>query len=129
MKFRAWDKTDKRMIPPEQEFIPVKVTNIGVLRLDPFSKDTKWILMDNERFELMGSIGQPDENKIEIFRGDIIQGNIIEHSIETIGTIEYSSEYSAYVNRNEAGDTLLFKINNIKIISNKYMNPELLEDQ
>ena len=39
IKFRAWVKDDKRMIVHEQEFIPLKVTSIGVFRLSPTHED------------------------------------------------------------------------------------------
>lgn len=42
VKFRAYDKQDKRMIVDEQDFIPLKITNNGVLRLSPLHEEDLW---------------------------------------------------------------------------------------
>src|SRR5690625_2276856 len=52
MKFKAWDKIDKRWIYDEQEFIPLMVTNKGVFKLSPHHKENLWILADRERFDI-----------------------------------------------------------------------------
>lgn len=72
-KFRAWDKKDKRMIVDEQEFIPLIVTNKGVMKLDPQSITNKYFLVeDNNRFELMASTGLVDMQGKEIYKSDLL---------------------------------------------------------
>lgn len=72
-KFRAWDKKDKRMIVDEQRFVPLIVTNKGVMKLDPQSITNKYFLVeDNNRFELMASTGLVDMQGKEIYKSDLL---------------------------------------------------------
>lgn len=90
-KFRAWDKIDKRMIIHEQKFIPLKVTSIGILRLDERVKENRWELIDNARFELMQYIGIKDVNGVEIYEGDIIKIN------DDLGFYRFGNHIVSYV--------------------------------
>lgn len=101
IKFRAWSNNKKEMFYPAH--------NAQLFNLTPFCD-----------FEVMQYTGVKDKNGKKIFEGDTIRGNIIEYSLETMGEVEYNLEYASYVNRNDAGDTMLIKINNIEVIGNKY---------
>ena len=125
IKFRAWDKEDKRMIVDEQEFIPLKVTNKGVLKLSPFHKENLWEISDAKRFELMQYTGFKDKNAKEIYEGDIIRWHDIE-------TFDYLITYTDGVFcLNEMPDSNFWHHREIiserwEVIGNIYKNPELL---
>ena len=70
--YRAWLKKDKRMIIHEQDFIPLKVTNIGVFRLCATCEESHWVLQPEDCCDITKSIGLKDKNDVEIFFGDIV---------------------------------------------------------
>ena len=120
-KFRVWDKTDKRLIVHEQEFIPLKVTSVGVLRLDPCSKEEKWILIPKEKFEIMQYTGLKDCNGIEIYEGDLVKAGV------HIGVIEYKENEGMFIVNTPDWDLTFEEAKNIKVIGNIYQNKELLD--
>ncbi len=88
-KFRAWDKIDGRLITHEQDFIPLKVTNIGVFRLDVESE--KWELLPKDRFRLMEGLSRTDMHGTEVYEGDIITSHIKDLKGKmSVGLITYN---------------------------------------
>lgn len=143
-KFRVWDKENKRIITHEQDFIPLKICSLGVLRLDPTNKEDLWHISPIERFEIMQFIGgygykgdydKRFDNRVELYEGDIVEA----WSEGIKGTFEIRL-------RQEAQPTFMLypafqggkmwaisfsKVANIyyddlKVIGNIYENPELL---
>ena len=129
IQFRAWDKKDKRMIMHEQNFIPfLKVTNIGVFRLNPSIEEENWELMDRDRFELMQYTGLKDKNGKEIYDCDIISVKYnIADGVDKRGdrfkkiTLNNLANLSEFLNEVLNGDS------EFGVIGNIYENLELIK--
>lgn len=130
IKFRAWDKTDRRMIVHEQEFIPIKVTSAGVLKLSPRYKEDLWFFLPYDRFEIMQFTGLYDKNKNGIYEGDIMEwddpeqerGYIVYENNSCQFRIAFKSEYSTscHIGLNIAGR------GTAKVVGNICEHPHLL---
>ena len=71
--------------------------------------------------------GKRDKARNEVWEGDIIEGNLFDYRVPTMGVVTYDAEHACYASKNEAGLTPLSKIDQIKIISTIHENPELLK--
>lgn len=121
IKFRAWDKQDNRMIIDQQDFIPLKITNCGVFRLDAKIKDDRWILISNDRFEIEQFTGMRDKNSKEIYEGDIVKSFV------------YGNPFISEVTFNNAqfcidccSERCAEAMQESEIMGNVHENPELL---
>lgn len=59
-----------------------------------------------------------------IFENDIIEGVISINGLPTIGIVTWDVDHCCWANRNEAGLTMLYKIDSITIKSNIYDDPK-----
>lgn len=111
IKFRAWEKNLKEIIPVYNIDFEKKMINT----------DSAWRLFDET--ELMQSTGLKDKNDKEIFEGDIVSFKDWKPK-----AVVFSEKYYAGFT---LGRTDLFLSSfdaiHMKVIGNIYENPELLE--
>lgn len=69
-EYRAWIKSENRMITDKQDFIPLIVTNKGVMKLQPQFKENYYEFLPNDEIELMQWTGLYDKRKNKIYEGD-----------------------------------------------------------
>ena len=126
-KFRAWDKTDKKMcLVDEINFNRGEFESIGV---------GITFLRGADEVELMQSTGLKDKNGKEIFEGDIVTDGDVTSDIkyhQTLGfymigkygfsvpfgqgvDVEYFEEFADHVSKT------------FEVVGNIYENPKLLE--
>lgn len=127
MRFRVWDKREKRMN-----------YNVRVTTTDDYKKVEAvndyhiWKELYKGQYELMQSTGLFDENGEEIFEGDILTD---EGSFENDGwdyaTIEFDeTDYTYYLDwKNEEICQSITECKNYSVAGNIYENKDLLDDE
>lgn len=138
IKFRAWDKEDKKMFNVMDIYYPRAASN--VTRINLCGGDLKTV----DNVELMQFTGLVDRNKKEIYQGDIIRFD--KRCCHGIGIIQYGEYCSScgscgeYTDVNCIGyyiepkcmsctECIQIGISNnieIEVIGNVYENPELI---
>jgi uncharacterized phage protein (TIGR01671 family) len=116
IKFRAWDKQDKKMTL--------------------FDGMIKWDVIPDE-YEVMQFTGLKDKNGKEIYEGDIVKGNAEYSFNKCIGVVKYGAMAFHFSGKKEDGSKWFDTITNptyeiadfVRVIGNVYENPELLESE
>ena len=129
IKFRAWDRFNKRFVKPENlsdsEHLSVENTDYGFRFLD----DTE------SGFDYLQYTGLKDENGKEIYEGDIVSyvgysayGRDEEPSKLIIEWDEIGGGFDLrWLFVKDDGDIGLYNID-IEVIGNIYENPEMVEE-
>ncbi|QCD44088.1 YopX family protein [Campylobacter mucosalis] len=130
IKFRAWDKENKRMLPVD--YMKLDFGKVPYVNGETFSKDDGWFVyeLDDDDFELMQYTGLKDKNGVEVYEGDIIRAKFIKDGSEATGWIEYFDKDASFICHLKGGDyALLVALSELEVIGNIYENPEFLKDK
>ena len=117
-KFRAWDKTHKKLGLIEADMVNGTFQSVKIFDED----DDDWQVFDN--FILMQSTGIKDRNGVEIFEGDMFKDGVVEYDVELGMWIVSFFKFDNYM-----------KLSNYlrdfkgSVIGNIYENPDLVEEQ
>ncbi|MCW0924628.1 YopX family protein [Streptococcus anginosus] len=125
-KFRAWDKTHKKM-----GFIDAHMTDGIFQSVKIFDEDDDdW--QESENFILMQSTGLFDENGKDIFEGDVVRQvrtqPTTENEIITGVVTMLEGAWLLINDREQLASYLWSETDTNKVVGNIYENPELLEN-
>jgi uncharacterized phage protein (TIGR01671 family) len=117
LKFRAWEKSLKEMIPIHSIDFQTKMINTR--------SAWRWL----HEVELMQYTGLHDKNGKEIYEGDIVEFNIFSDLPRRCrDVVAYSNGCFKVEKRTELLCTRLAPHFDLEIIGNIYDNPELLKE-
>ena len=129
IKFRAWDKENKRMLPVD--YMKLDFGKVLYVNGETFSKDDGWFDYElwDDKFELMQYIGLKDKNGVEIYEGDIIRAKFIKDDTTAIGRVSYFDKDTSFVCHLIDGDyARVHCLDDIKVIGNAYEDPDTTEN-
>jgi uncharacterized phage protein (TIGR01671 family) len=112
IKFRAWDKTNKKMVYGNIGFIQYE-NDFTVGAFDSFGYP-----IQNKNVELMQYTGLKDKNGKEIYEGDIVRWFFMEERVSPIEYHKWFFQPKGWGN---------IDLSETEVIGNIYENPELLE--
>lgn len=133
IKFRAWDKKNKKMISHEKLF------SIDCSNEFPFLPLLKNMYSENLDVEIMQYTGMNDSTGKEIYEGDIVKTNYDDVGVVAMGehngvngseafNIGFYIIWDSFDDRSWMRNELLYFIKKIgvTVIGNRWDNPELL---
>ena len=127
-RYRAWIKTEKRMIETD-DILGIDYENKEIVTQQIYFKnglpdDRDIYFYDFDEIVLMQSTGLKDKNGKEIFDGDVVKCNGLLGTIESFKAMWICS-FVKYNNYQKVG----FFAREIEVVGNIYENPDLLEDK
>lgn len=121
IKFRAWDREDKRLYVLEP-FDGIQILD-GQAAISPGWIDEGFHLTESG-FALMQSTGLKDKNGVEIYEGDILKGNLLEpDQIEVVKWNDKGAGFDPF----GFGEGFEFDESYSQVIGNLYENPGLID--
>jgi uncharacterized phage protein (TIGR01671 family) len=135
IKYRAWDKTEKKMYDLRDMYFNVSIDHPRVVFEMPFEMvDEDW---KDHDLVLLAFTGLTDRNGTEIYEGDIVVGKPPHYTDEVKGVVKYGALAFAFVGKTKKGkewfDTItnprIKKADHIEVIGNIYENPGLLKGE
>ncbi len=129
IKFKAWDKRDKRWVDDEPFWIIGETTMFDLLK--------QYALGRLNDLEMVQYTGIKDRTGCDIFEGDILERRVhvpgqesnpeywprIDRSKVEMKIMEFENASSVY------GWNIATDVNDYEVIGNIYENPELLDDE
>ena len=132
-KFRAWIKTEKRMIETD-DLLDIDYENKEIVTQQVYFEnglpdDRDIYCYDFDEIELMQSTGLKDKNGKEIFEGDIVKMAKDVYSEPTYYEVVRHRGGAYRLESKQHGCELWLRHADCEIVGNVYENPELLEDK
>jgi uncharacterized phage protein (TIGR01671 family) len=142
-RFRLWDEVDNKMIHDVHDATSILLERVGMAVLKPAKIGFGNEAYKNASLIPMQSTGLRDKNGVLIFEGDIVEWSydkkmtfrgVIEYHIMTLESQDLPPRHVGFIINgidskfgNYFTDIPFDSI--IKVIGNKFQNPELLEKQ
>ncbi len=128
IKFRFWDKENKKMIYGAEETYDYGASGV------PIMEDNFGLLLKNSGECVMQYVGVKDKNDVDVYEGDIIIKSV-EYNQRTYDALYkviyqdtgYYLELLNYYADIKSGIVVSFPYGDFYVVGNIYENPELLE--
>ncbi|MGX0126219.1 YopX family protein [Staphylococcus hominis] len=131
LKFRAWDKNNKKMLDWKELDLTKELGEDEITIFEPTGQFAQPMYF----YEAMQSTGLKDKNGVEIYEGDIVEFKYpYDKRIKTKGVIVRNDNKACFgISMKETTEQYeLYRItaeNYLTVIGDVYQNPELLEDE
>ena len=122
IKFRAWDKINKRFVDDFTGIYDESGPNYYITYID--SDGTIGMYAEghhyDDQFILMQYIGLKDIFIVDIYEGDVIQGNLFDARLPIAGEVVYDDHFAHWSIKNYSGMTPIRKVDRREVIGNVY---------